>query len=100
MFHPASSPLQFATAEPPAARNADCRVSGLVLLFVDTLPLNLDLRPDGLGSLSMLLVSSYHWYKGYARRALFVAMVVFNLGGLVCCRPCWAHRTSPGCCAS
>lgn len=60
-------------------------VSGLVLLFVDTLPLNLmTYALMALGSVSMLLVSSYHWYKGYAPARLFsLAMVVFNLGGLV-----------------
>ncbi|HDS1745930.1 MULTISPECIES: hybrid sensor histidine kinase/response regulator [Pseudomonas] len=60
-------------------------VSGLILLFVDTLPLNLmTYALLALGSVSMLLVSSYHWYKGYAPARLFsLAMVVFNLGGLV-----------------
>jgi len=60
-------------------------VSGLVLLFVDTLPLNLmTYALMALGSVSMLLVSSYHWYKGYPPGRLFsLAMVVFNLGGLV-----------------
>jgi len=60
-------------------------VSGLVLLFVDTLPLNLmTYALMALGSVSMLLVSSYHWYRGYAPGRLFsLAMVVFNLGGLV-----------------
>ncbi|KIY38375.1 histidine kinase [Pseudomonas sp. 10-1B] len=60
-------------------------VSGLVLLFVDTLPLNLmTYALMALGSVSMLLVSSYHWYKGYGPARLFsLAMLVFNLGGLV-----------------
>ncbi|MDF0733767.1 response regulator [Pseudomonas entomophila] len=60
-------------------------VSGLVLLFIDTLPLNLTTYALlALGSLSMLVVSSYHWYKGYAPARLFTAgMLVFNLGGLV-----------------
>ncbi|MFJ4345766.1 response regulator [Pseudomonas sp. NPDC089401] len=60
-------------------------VSGLILLFVDTLPLNLmTYALLALGSVTMLLVSSYHWYKGYAPARLFsVAMLVFNLGGLV-----------------
>ena len=60
-------------------------VSGLVLLFVDTLPLNLmTYALMALGSVSMLLVSSYHWYKGYAPGRLFsLAMVVFNLGTLI-----------------
>ncbi|MDF9891500.1 UNVERIFIED_ORG: putative membrane protein [Pseudomonas vranovensis] len=43
---------------------------GLLLLFVDTLPLNLmTYALMALGSLTMLLVASYHWYKGYAPRA-------------------------------
>ncbi|MBF8724021.1 hybrid sensor histidine kinase/response regulator [Pseudomonas guariconensis] len=60
-------------------------VSGLVLLFVDTLPLNLmTYALMALGSVTMLLVSAYHWYKGYGPARLFaVAMLVFNLGGLV-----------------
>ncbi|WP_336332898.1 hybrid sensor histidine kinase/response regulator [Pseudomonas putida] len=60
-------------------------VSGLVLLFVDTLPLNLmTYALMALGSVSMLLVSSYHWYRGYGPARLFsLAMLVFNLGGLV-----------------
>ena len=60
-------------------------VSGLVLLFVDTLPLNLmTYALLALGSVSMLLVSAYHWYKGYAPARLFtLAMGVYNLGGLV-----------------
>lgn len=67
-------------------------LSGLVLLFVDTLPLNLmTYALMALGSVSMLLVSSYHWYKGYAPGRLFsLAMVVFNLGGLVLLPACWA----------
>ena len=60
-------------------------LSGLVLLFVDTLPLNLmTYALMALGTVSMLLVSSYQWYKGYAPARLFcLAMVLFNLGGLV-----------------
>ncbi len=60
-------------------------VSGLILLFVDTLPLNLmTYALLALGSVTMLLVSSYHWYRGYAPARLFsLAMVIFNLGGLV-----------------
>jgi len=60
-------------------------VSGLVLLFVDTLPLNLmTYALLAVGSVTMLTASSYHWYKGYAPARLFsVAMLVFNLGGLV-----------------
>ncbi|MFV3404499.1 response regulator [Pseudomonas sp. NY15463] len=60
-------------------------LSGLILLFVDTLPLNLMTYVlIALGSLSMLLVSSYHWYKGFVPARLFaLAMLIFNLGGLV-----------------
>ncbi|HAB03180.1 MAG TPA: hybrid sensor histidine kinase/response regulator, partial [Pseudomonas sp.] len=60
-------------------------VSGLVLLFVDTLPLNLmTYALLAIGSMTMLLTSCYHWYKGYAPARLFtLAMLVFNLGGLV-----------------
>ncbi|MBV4533090.1 response regulator [Pseudomonas sp. SWRI107] len=60
-------------------------VSGLLLLFVDTLPLNLmTYALLALGSVSMLLVSGYHWLGGYRPGRLFaVAMLVFNLGGLV-----------------
>jgi len=60
-------------------------VSGLVLLFVDTLPLNLmTYALLALGSVTMLLVSAYHWYKGYGPARLFaVAMLVYNVGGLV-----------------
>ncbi|QVM90827.1 response regulator [Pseudomonas entomophila] len=60
-------------------------VSGLVLLFVDTLPLNLmTYALLAIGSLSMLLVSCYHWHRGYTPARLFaVAMLVYNLGGLV-----------------
>ncbi|MBJ9974733.1 response regulator [Pseudomonas sp. S75] len=60
-------------------------VCGLLLLFVDTLPLNLSTYSLlALGSLSMLLTSAYHWYKGYAPARLFTAgMLVFTLGGLV-----------------
>ena len=58
---------------------------GLVLLFVDTLPLNLmTYALMALGSLSMLLVASYQCYKGYApARLLTLAMLVFNIGCLV-----------------
>ncbi|MCE6981918.1 hybrid sensor histidine kinase/response regulator, partial [Pseudomonas frederiksbergensis] len=52
---------------------------------VDTLPLNLmTYALMALGSLTMLLVASYHWYKGYAPARLFaVAMLAFNIGCLV-----------------
>jgi len=60
-------------------------ISGLLLLFIDTLPLNLTTYTLlALGSLSMLLASAYYWYKGYNPARLFtLAMLVFNLGGLV-----------------
>lgn len=57
----------------------------LLLLFVDTLPLNLiTYALVALAGLSMLFVSAYHWQKGYRPARLFVlAMVVFNLGTLI-----------------
>ena len=60
-------------------------VSGIVLLFIDTLPLNLmTYALMALGSVTMLVVSSYHWYRGYAPARLFgLAMIIFNVGGLV-----------------
>ncbi|MBV6286539.1 hybrid sensor histidine kinase/response regulator [Pseudomonas aegrilactucae] len=60
-------------------------ICGLVLLFVDTLPLNLvTYALVALGSLSMLLVAGYHWFRGFAPARLFsLAMLVFNLGCLV-----------------
>ena len=58
---------------------------GLLLLFVDTLPLNLTTYVLlALGSLSMLLISAYYWYQGYTPARLFASgMLVFSLGGLV-----------------
>ncbi|WPN57384.1 hybrid sensor histidine kinase/response regulator [Pseudomonas sp. P9_31] len=58
---------------------------GLLLLFVNTLPLNLiTYALVALAGLSMLFVSAYHWQKGYRPARLFVAaMVVFNLGTLI-----------------
>ncbi|MDD0977397.1 hybrid sensor histidine kinase/response regulator [Pseudomonas fontis] len=58
---------------------------GLLLLFIDTLPLNLmTYALVALGSMSMLLIASYHWYKGFAPARLFsLAMLVFNVGCLV-----------------
>jgi len=58
---------------------------GLVLLFVNTLPLNLmTYALFAIGSLSMLLISSYHWFRGYAPARLFsLAMLAFNIGCLV-----------------
>ncbi|MDB6142830.1 MAG: periplasmic sensor hybrid histidine kinase [Pseudomonas sp.] len=60
-------------------------LSGLLVFFVDTLPLNLITYVlVALASLSILTVSTYHWQKGYRPARLFVlAMVVFNLGCLV-----------------
>ncbi|WP_273822196.1 hybrid sensor histidine kinase/response regulator [Pseudomonas asplenii] len=60
-------------------------LGGLLLLFVDTLPLNvMTYGLVGLASLSILLVSTYHWQKGYRPARLFVvAMVIFNIGTLV-----------------
>ncbi|WP_462401422.1 hybrid sensor histidine kinase/response regulator [Pseudomonas sp. Marseille-QA0332] len=59
--------------------------SGLILLFVDTLPLNLmTYALLATGSLSMLLVSGYQQYNGYRPARMFTAaLLVFNLGGLV-----------------
>jgi len=58
---------------------------GLLVLFVNTLPLNLiTYGLVALASLSILFVASYHWHRGYNPARLFVlAMVVFNLGCLV-----------------
>ena len=60
-------------------------VCGLLLLFVNTLPLNLITYVlVALAGLSMLFVSAHHWQKGYRPARLFVAgMVVFNLGTLI-----------------
>ncbi|WP_166362640.1 response regulator [Pseudomonas akapageensis] len=60
-------------------------VCGLLLLFVETLPLNLmTYALVALSSLSMLLVGAFHWHKGYPPARLFtVAMLIFNLGCLV-----------------
>ena len=57
----------------------------LLLLFVETLPLNLmTYALVALAGLSMLLVSAYHWQQGYRPARFFViAMVVFNLGTLI-----------------
>lgn len=58
---------------------------GLLLLFVNTLPLNLiTYGLVALAGLSMLFVGAHHWQKGYRPARLFVAaMVVFNLGTLI-----------------
>ncbi|WP_110971372.1 hybrid sensor histidine kinase/response regulator [Pseudomonas huaxiensis] len=58
---------------------------GLLLLFVDTLPLNLmTYALVALGCLSMLGVSLYHWYKGFSpARLLSLGMLIFTVGCLV-----------------
>ena len=60
-------------------------LGGLLVLFVDTLPLNLlTFALVTLATLSILFVSVYHWQKGYWPARLFVlAMVTFNIGCLV-----------------
>ncbi|KPG95080.1 histidine kinase [Pseudomonas sp. RIT-PI-q] len=60
-------------------------VCGLLLLFVNTLPLNIiTYALVALAGLTMLFVSAFHWQKGYRPARLFVAaMVVFNLGTLI-----------------
>jgi signal transduction histidine kinase/CheY-like chemotaxis protein len=60
-------------------------VCGLLLLFVNTLPLNIiTYALVALAGLSMLFVSAHHWQKGYRPARLFVlAMVVFNVGTLI-----------------
>lgn len=58
---------------------------GLLVLFVDTLPLNiLTFLLVALTTLTITLVSIYHLQKGYApARPFVIAMIVFNLGNLV-----------------
>ncbi len=58
---------------------------GLLVLFVNTLPLNiLTFALVALTTLTMTLVSIYHLQKGYTPARMFViAMIVFNLGSLV-----------------
>jgi CheY-like chemotaxis protein len=58
---------------------------GLLVLFVDTLPLNLlTFALVALATLSILFVSTLHWYRGYSpARQFAIAMVVFNVGCLV-----------------
>ena len=58
---------------------------GLMLLFFESLPLNLTTYLlVALTSLSILLVSSYHLQQGYRPARLFVAaMVIFNIGTLL-----------------
>ncbi|MHC8316384.1 hybrid sensor histidine kinase/response regulator [Pseudomonas sp. LB3P31] len=58
---------------------------GLLLLFVETLPLNIiTYALVALAGLSMLFTGAWHWQKGYRPARFFVgAMVVFNLGTLI-----------------
>jgi CheY-like chemotaxis protein len=58
---------------------------GLLVLFVDTLPLNvLTFLLAAFTALTITLVSIYHLQKGYApARPFVIAMMVFNLGCLV-----------------
>ena len=60
-------------------------LGGLLLLFIDDLPLNLmTYALVGLASLSILAVAVYHWQKGYRPARMFVMeMVFFNIGTLV-----------------
>ncbi|SDZ09664.1 hybrid sensor histidine kinase/response regulator [Pseudomonas sp. NFIX28] len=57
----------------------------LLLLFVDSLPLNLiTYGLVALVGLSMLFIASYHWHKGYRPARFFVAgMGIFNIGALI-----------------
>ncbi|MDU7556393.1 MAG: response regulator, partial [Pseudomonas sp.] len=58
---------------------------GLLLLFFNSLPLNLTTYMlVALTSLSILLVASYHLQQGYRPARLFVvAMIIFNIGTLL-----------------
>ena len=60
-------------------------LGGLLVFFVDTLPLNLvTFALVTLSTLSILLTSAWHWQRGYSPARLFVvAMVTFNIGCLV-----------------
>lgn len=60
-------------------------ICSLMLLFVNTLPLNIiTYGLVALAGLTMLFISAFHWQKGYRPARLFVAaMVVFNLGTLI-----------------
>ena len=60
-------------------------IGGLLLLFIDAIALNvMTYTLVALASLSILLVSVYHWQKGYRPARLFVAaIVIFNIGTLV-----------------
>lgn len=60
-------------------------ICGLLLLFVDTLPMNLlTYAMVAMGALTMLLISAFHWYKGYQPARLFtLALALANLAFLV-----------------
>jgi len=60
-------------------------VGGLLVLFIDTLPLNrLTFALVALATLSILVVGAVHWHQGYTPARLFVlSMSIFNLGCLV-----------------
>lgn len=60
-------------------------ITSLLLLFVDTLPMNLlTYAFVGMGSLTMLLIAAWHWHAGYLPARLFtLAMLLVNLGILV-----------------
>ena len=60
-------------------------ICGLLLLFVDTLPMNLlTYAMVAMGALTMLLISAFHWYKGYQPARLFtLALMLANLAFLV-----------------
>ena len=60
-------------------------VCGLLLLFVDTLPMNLlTYGFVAMGSLTMLLVAAWHWHRGYRpARTFAVAMLIANLAFLL-----------------
>lgn len=60
-------------------------IGGLLLLFVDTLPMNLMTYGFvGMGSLTMLLVAAGHWHAGYIPARLFTwGMLMVSLAILV-----------------
>ncbi|WP_426142933.1 response regulator [Pseudomonas sp. DWP3-1-2] len=60
-------------------------LGALMILFVDTLPVNLlTFGLVSLTTLSILFVSAYHWQKGYWPARLFVvSMITFNIGCLI-----------------
>lgn len=57
----------------------------LLLMFLDSLPLNLiTYGLVALVGLSMLFIGAYHWHKGYRPARFFVAgMAIFNIGALI-----------------